>query len=103
MKWIVIILVVLIAVLAATNPDEAQFREHIREQEGIAGTLGMAVADLFSGGKKGGSISRENYIVASRFYIGGDGILPRQDLAWGVGGKFFDIEQKGNREPVLPR
>ena len=30
-------------VLFLTNPDEAEFREHIRQKQGIAGTIGMAV------------------------------------------------------------
>jgi hypothetical protein len=25
--------------------------------------------------------------------VGGDGILPRSDMAWGIAGKFFDIEE----------
>lgn len=77
-----------VVVLVLTNPNEADFREHIREKEGIAGTLGMAMADLFSGGKKGG-IKRDNYVVASRFYLGGDGVLPRENVAWGIVGRFW--------------
>lgn len=77
--------------LAATNPSEADFREHVRLQSGVAGRVGLAVTDLLSGDGKGG-IKRENFIVASRFYVGGDTILPRKDVAWGVGGKFFDIK-----------
>ena len=36
---------------------------------------------------------RDNYFLFSRYYVGGDGILPRSDLAWGIGGKFFEIEE----------
>lgn len=79
--------------LALLNPNTARFREHIRQKQGVAGTLGMAMADLASGSKKGG-IGRDNYIVASRYFIGGDGLLPRQDLAWGFAGMFFDIKKK---------
>jgi hypothetical protein len=79
-----------IVVLALTNPNEADYREHIRQKQGLSGTIGMAAADLLSGGR-GGGIKRDNFLVASRFYIGGDGILPRQDLAWGVGGRFREI------------
>ena len=75
-------------VLALTNPNQADFRDHVREKEGIAGTLGMAMADLLSGGK--GGIQRDNYLVASRFYFGGDGVIPRQDLGWGIAGMIFE-------------
>ncbi len=78
--------------LALTNPNAAGFREHIREKQGLAGTLGMAMADLVSASGKGG-IQRDNYIIASRFYIGGDGIMPRKDLAWGLAGMFFDAKE----------
>lgn len=77
--------------LALTNPNGESFREHIREKQGVAGTLGMAMVDLVSGSKKGG-IQRDNYIIASRFFIGGDGIIPREDLAWGFAGMFFDAK-----------
>ncbi|WP_193213315.1 hypothetical protein [Luteolibacter marinus] len=88
MKRLILLLGIIVVVLAVANPNEAAFREHIREKQGIAGSLGIAVTDLLAGGK--GGIRRDNYLVASRFYIGGDGILPRQDLAWGVGGMFFE-------------
>jgi hypothetical protein len=78
-------------VLALTNPSEADFREHVRKKEGVAGTVGMVVADLLTGGKKGG-INRDNYLVASRFYLGGDGILPREDIAWGIAGFFIETK-----------
>lgn len=92
MKLPLLILVIAAAVLAFTNPSEAEFREHVRQKEGIAGTVGLAVADLVSGGKKGG-IQRENYIVASKFYVGGDGVLPREDVAWGIAGQFIEIKK----------
>jgi hypothetical protein len=98
-----LLIIVAVVFLAATNPSEADFREHIRQETGIAGQFGLVVADLLSGGKKGG-ISRENYLLASRFYIGGDGILPRQNIAWGVGGKFFEIKEKEDVElDIRPR
>ena len=90
------VLAVGVAGLVMTNPNEADFREHVRVKEGLAGTIGMVAADLLSGGK-GGGIQRDNYLVASRFYIGGNGILPRQDVAWGVAGKFFEIEGEPER------
>lgn len=92
MKLPLLLLIVAAVGLALTNPTEAQFREHVRQKEGIAGTVGLAVADLVSGGKKGG-IQRENYIVASKFYVGGDGVLPREDVAWGIAGQFIEIKK----------
>jgi hypothetical protein len=91
MKTPLFLLAAIAVVLALTNPSEADFREHVRKKEGIAGTVGMAVADLLSGGKKGG-IQRDNYLVASRFYLGGDGILPREDIAWGIAGFFIETK-----------
>ena len=91
MKKLLFLLAAIAVVLAITNPSEADFREHVRKKEGIAGTVGMAVADLLSGGKKGG-IQRDNYLVASRFYLGGDGILPREDIAWGIAGFFIETK-----------
>lgn len=88
MKKLLLLLAIVVAVLAFTNPSEADFREHVRQKQGIAGSLGMAMADLLSGGK--GGIKRDNYLVASRYFIGGDGLIPREDLAWGVAGMFFD-------------
>ena len=91
MKKLFVLLAAIVVVLALTNPSEADYREHIRQQQGIAGSVGMAVADLITGGKKGG-IQRENFIVASRFYLGGNGVLPRENLAWGVGGQFIKTQ-----------
>jgi len=91
MKKLLFLLAAVAVVLALTNPSEAGFREHVRKKEGLSGTLGMAVADLLSGGKKGG-INRDNYLVASRFYLGGDGILPREDIAWGIAGFFIETK-----------
>lgn len=92
MKLPLLLLIIAAIGLALTNPSEADFREHVRQKEGIAGTVGLAVADLVSGGKKGG-IQRENYIIASKFYVGGDGVLPREDIAWGVAGQFIEIKK----------
>ncbi|MEN3939837.1 hypothetical protein WJU23_00980 [Prosthecobacter sp. SYSU 5D2] len=92
MKFL-LLLIVVAGGLAFTNPTEADFREHVRQKTGIAGTVGLAVADLVSGGEKGG-IQRENYIVASKFYVGGDGVLPRQDIAWGVAKQIIEIKKE---------
>jgi hypothetical protein len=88
MKRLLVLGIVLVVGLALTNPDESDFREYVREKDGIAGTLGMALADLISGGR--GGIRRDNYLVASRFYFGGDGVIPRQDLGWGFAGMIFE-------------
>ena len=91
MKKLIFLLAAIVVVLALTNPNEADYREHIRQQQGIAGSVGMAVADLITGGKKGG-IQRDNFTVGSRFYLGGKGVLPRENLAWGVGGQFIKTQ-----------
>lgn len=90
-RTLLIILVVVLGALVLTNPDEGQYRGHIQEQQGIVGVLGIGLADLLSNGQRG--IHRDNYLVCSKFYVGGDGILPRQDLAWGVAGRFIDIKE----------
>ena len=72
-----------------SNPNEADYREHVRQKEGLAGSVGLVVADLMASGPKGG-IRRENFILASRFYLGGDGLLPRETLAWGIGKQFIE-------------
>lgn len=91
MKKLLFLLAAIAVTLALTNPNEADFREHVRKKEGLSGTLGMAVADLISGGKKGG-IQRDNYLVVSRFYMGGEGLLPRENLAWGIAGFFIETK-----------
>ncbi|HRH95282.1 MAG TPA: hypothetical protein PLB55_05075 [Prosthecobacter sp.] len=93
MRLILFLLIALSVVLALTNPNEAEFRAHMQQKYGIAGSLSLKVAAIFSAGT-GSGVQRDNYILFSRYYIGGDGILPRTDLAWGVAGKFFDIEEE---------
>lgn len=93
MKRLIFFLLVIGIGLGLTNPNEADFRDYVRQQAGIAGQVGLAVTDLLSGSNKGG-IKRENFLIASRFYIGGDGILPKQDLAWGIAGKFIEIKNE---------
>jgi hypothetical protein len=92
MRLIVFLLIALVVVLALTNPNESEFRSHMQQKHGIAGTLSLKVASIFSAGTSSG-LHRENYYLFSRYYVGGDGILPRADMAWGVAGKFFDIEE----------
>jgi hypothetical protein len=96
MRLIIFLLISLIVVLALTNPNEAEFRSYMQQKHGIAGSLSLKVAAIFSAGTSTG-VSRDNYVVCSRYYIGGDGILPRTDLAWGVAGKFFDIDEDGKK------
>ncbi|MDB6138396.1 MAG: hypothetical protein JWO94_1468 [Verrucomicrobiaceae bacterium] len=91
MKISALLLLVILALLAFTNPNESQYRAHIQERQGVFGVLGLGLADLLSK-DSGKGIHRENYVVFRKFYAGGDGILPRQDLAWGVAGSFIDID-----------
>jgi hypothetical protein len=94
MRLIVFLIIALLVALALTNPTEAEFRSHMQQKYGIAGTLSLKVASIFSAGTSSG-LHRENYYLFSRYYVGGDGILPRSDMAWGIAGKFFDIEEAG--------
>ncbi|MBN8417632.1 MAG: hypothetical protein J0L73_01805 [Verrucomicrobia bacterium] len=96
MRLILFLLISLTVVLAFTNPNENEFRTYMQQKHGIAGSLSLKVAAIFSAGTSTG-VSRDNYIVCSRYYIGGDGILPRTDLAWGVAGKFFDINEDSGK------
>ena len=96
MRLILFLILALFVVLALTNPNESEFRTYMQQKHGIAGSLSLKVASIFSAGTSTG-VSRDNYLVFSRYYIGGDGILPRTDLAWGVAGKFFDIEEPVGR------
>ncbi len=92
MRLIIFLLIALLVILALTNPNEAEFRSHMQQKHGIAGTLSLKVASIFSAGT-GTGVPRDNYFLFSRYYIGGDGFLTRSDLAWGVGGKFYEIEE----------
>ena len=91
MKLTALLVLVIVGLLAFTNPGEAEYRAHIQEKRGIVGVLGMGLADLLAKDASKG-IHRDNYFLFSRFYAGGDGILPRQDLAWGVASKFVDLK-----------
>lgn len=92
MRLIGFLLISLLVILALTNPNENEFRTYMQNKYGIAGSLSLKVASIFSAGTNSG-VTRDNYFFFSRYYIGGDGILPRSDLAWGVAGKFFDIKE----------
>jgi hypothetical protein len=91
MKKLLLILLIVVVALALTNPNEADYREHVRQKEGLAGSVGLVVADLLASGPKGG-VRRENYLLASRFYLGGGGLLPEETLAWGVANQFIETE-----------
>ena len=95
MRIPLIIVVAVLGLLAFTNPNEAAFREHVRKESGVAGQFGLVLTDLLSGGVK-----RDNYIFASRFYLGGDGILPRKDVAWGIAGQFIEIKDAESEAPA---
>ncbi len=97
MRLIVFLIAALLVILAFTNPNEAEFRSYMQQKHGIAGSLSLKVAAIFSAGTSTG-VGRDNYFLFSLYHIGGDGILPRTDLAWGVAGRFFDIaeEKDGN-------
>ena len=96
MRLIFFLLISLFVVLALTNPNEKEFRSYMQQKYGIAGSLSLKVASIFSAGTSTG-VSRENYFLFSRYYIGGDGILPRTELARGVAGKFFDVEESSGK------
>jgi len=90
---LLIVAVIILGGLAFTNPTAAQYRAHIQETEGLMGTLGLGLADLLAADSDKG-IHRESFGVCSKFYLGGDGVLPRQDLAWGMAGHFWEIEKR---------
>jgi hypothetical protein len=91
MKKLLFILLVVVGALVLTNPSEADYREHVRQKEGLAGSVGLVVADLLASGPKGG-VRRENFFVASRFYLGGGGLLPEETLAWGIAKQFIETK-----------
>jgi hypothetical protein len=84
MKKLLLIFIILAAALMLTNPNEADYREYVRQKEGLAGSVGLVMGDLIASVPQGG-IHRENFIVASRCSRREDGLLPRATLAWGMG------------------
>lgn len=93
MKLFLFILIAAAGALFFTNPDEAKFREHVKQKAGLVGTAGMAALDAVTGGKDG-AIKRDNFFVASKFYMGGDGVIPRVELGWGVAGMIIEADKK---------
>jgi hypothetical protein len=96
-KLLFLALIIILGMMAITNPTVEQYRGHVRERQGLAGTLGLLAADVLTAGdqKNSGGIHRENYWVFSKFYIGGDGLLPRHEVAWGALGRFWEIDDRG--------
>ncbi|MBL9115991.1 MAG: hypothetical protein JNJ83_13370 [Verrucomicrobiaceae bacterium] len=84
---------IILVLLFVTNPSVDQYRGYIKERQGLAGSLGLLAVDVLStSDAKGKGIHRDNYWLFSKFYLGGDGLLPRQDLAWGAVGRFWEIK-----------
>jgi hypothetical protein len=54
MRLILFLLIALSVVLALTNPNEAEFRAHMQQKYGIAGSLSLKVAAIFSAGTGSG-------------------------------------------------
>jgi hypothetical protein len=50
MRLIVFLLAAWLVVLAITNPNEAEFRAHMQQKHGIAGSLSLKVAATFFAG-----------------------------------------------------
>ena len=48
MKKLLLILIALAVVLAVLNPSEADYREHVREKQGVAGSAAMAVTSALN-------------------------------------------------------
>ena len=94
-KLFFLALIIILGMAAITNPTVEQYRGYVRERQGLAGTLGLLAADVLTAGEQrgGGGIHRENYWVFSKFYIGGDGLLPRHEVAWGALGRFWEIDR----------
>lgn len=95
-RLVLILVAALVTILALTNPNEDAFRSHVKEQQGLVGMLGLGLADLLSANSDRG-IHRDNYLICSKFFVGGDGLLPRQDIAWGIAGRFIDIKAGKDR------
>ena len=79
MKKLLIILILLagvLVVLAVSNPDESDFREWYVEEHGFGGAL-VSIA-----------VNRENRIFYSTYSIGGNGLIKKRTLAYGIAGAF---------------
>jgi len=80
MKKLVIILILLaggLVALAVSNPDESDFREWYIEEHGFGGAL-VSLA-----------VQRENRVFFSTYSIGGQALIKKRTLAYGIAGTFF--------------
>ena len=80
MKKLVIILILLaggLVALAVSNPDESDFREWYVEEHGFGGAL-VSLA-----------VQRENRVFFSTYSIGGQALIKKRTLAYGIAGTFF--------------
>jgi hypothetical protein len=80
MKKIVFILILIAGILVSlvvTNPDERDFREWYVEEYGFGGAL-VSLA-----------VQRENRIFFSTYSIGGQAIIKKHTLAYGIAGIFI--------------
>ena len=80
MKKLAITLILLAGVLvflAVSNPDESDFREWYVEEHGFGG----AVVSL--------AVQRENSVFFSTYSIGGQALIKKRTLAYGIAGIFI--------------
>ena len=66
--------------LAASNPDSEDFREWYVEEHGIGAAL-ISIA-----------VNREDNVFFSTYSIGGQGLIAKRTLAYGIAGTFFKTE-----------
>ena len=79
--------------LGFANPDREPVTRACAETGGPWRLAGAETAGLLSSGPRAG-IRRGNSLFAGRFHPGGDGVLPRKDLTWGIAGRFIDIKER---------
>ena len=82
MKKLVIILILLaggLVALAVSNPDESDFREWYVEEHGFGGAL-VSLA-----------VQRENNVFFSTYSIGGQALIKKRTLAYGIAGIFIKV------------
>lgn len=70
-------IVALLVFLAASNPDSKDFREWYVEEHGIGAAL-ISIA-----------VKREDKVFFSTYSIGGQGLIGKRTLAYGIAGTFF--------------
>jgi hypothetical protein len=100
-----LLLILVVALLAISNPDRDDFAEFAREQTAelvaqqgggglLSGTLGRIGGDLV-GSQASRFVSRDNYLVASVYTLDLDGPnSDRQDWRFlGVAGQFVELSR----------